>query len=183
MNLILYFRPIAALRLRQRTMLAIVSCRSPWGAPCIGAYDNYFGKVLHHGGPLFPIGISMPSHGVWPGRWPLVSYLLFLPISMGIAILRCFKSRYLEEFSQRTWQDPAACLLFGKLPLFLPLNRLLAARTQWLEYIRTLRVLLSVMYLIVSSLDTASLPLSENHHNPTLLNYDKVNSCPIVLKI
>jgi hypothetical protein len=51
----------------------------------------------------------MPGHGVWPGCWPLVGYLLFLLVGVGIA-------RYLEEFSRRTWQDPAAC------PLFLPVT-------------------------------------------------------------
>jgi hypothetical protein len=52
-----------------------------------------------------PFGNSVPSHSVGPDRELLLCYFLVYSISMGIAVLRCFESRYLEEFSRRTWQS------------------------------------------------------------------------------
>jgi hypothetical protein len=41
----------------------------------------------------------------------------------------------------------------------------------------------AITYLTAKLPEPAKLPRSENHHNPTPLNYSKANSCPMVLKI
>jgi hypothetical protein len=79
----------------ERIQVLLVSNKCPvrrcGGAPCIGVYDNYFGKFPCCGCPPFLFRVSMPSHGVWPDHRPLVSYLLRVGGTdvVGLVLLIC----------------------------------------------------------------------------------------------